>query len=249
VDKLSIAGLVLAALAIYIGFSLDGGDFTALFELPAFIIVFGGTLGAVMLQSTLSQFTHAISLLRWVFYPPGYNIQQGIADIVNWAEVARSSGYLALEDIALDVEDNYTQKGLTSLVDGVEVDTLRLSLELDLDIYREHNLRSANVYESMGGYSPTIGILGAVLGLIHAMNNLTEPELLGHGIATAFIATIYGVGFANLIYLPIASKIRSIIHQQTMYREMICEGLLAIANGDNPHAIEYKLSAFRLDSE
>ncbi|GAA0815705.1 flagellar motor protein [Colwellia asteriadis] len=246
-DKLSIAGLVLAVLAIYIGFSLDGGSFSALFELPAFIIVFGGTLGAVMLQSSMVQFTHAISLLRWVFYPPVYNIEQGIADIVHWAELSRSEGYLALEDIALDIDDQYTQKGLNSLVDGVEVDTLRLSLELDLDIYREHNLRSANVFEAMGGYSPTIGILGAVLGLIHAMNNLTDPALLGTGIATAFIATIYGVGFANLIYLPVANKLRAIIHQQTMYREMISEGLIALANGDNPHAIEDKLSAFRLD--
>jgi chemotaxis protein MotA len=247
VDKLSIAGLVLAILAIYIGFSLDGGNLSALFELPAFIIVFGGTLGAVMLQSSMAQFTHAFLLLRWVFYPPIYNIERGIEDIINWAEIARSSGYLALEDIALDVEDNFTQKGLTSIVDGIEVEKIRLSLELDLDIYREHNLRSANVYEAMGGYSPTIGILGAVLGLIHAMNNLSEPELLGHGIATAFIATIYGVGFANLLYLPIANKIRTIVHQQTLYREMICEGLMAISNGDNPIAIEYKLSAFRLE--
>ncbi|TPH17187.1 flagellar motor protein [Litorilituus lipolyticus] len=245
-DKLSIAGLLIAIIAIYLGFALDGGALSTLFELPAFIIVFGGTLGAVMLQSSLSQFKHALSLLKWVFFPPNYDVEQGIEDVVFWAEKARESGYLALEDIALDVEEPYTQKGLDLLVDGVELDNFRTSLELDLDLYREHNLRSANVYESMGGYSPTIGILGAVLGLVHAMSNLTEPELLGQGIATAFIATIYGVGFANLLYLPIANKIRAIIHQQTMYREMICEGLVSIANGENPHAIENKLSAFRL---
>ena len=245
--KLSIAGLALAILAIYLGFSLDGGDFSALFELPAFIIVFGGTLGAVMLQSSINQFTHAISLLRWVFYPPNYNVEDGISDVVKWAEISRSSGYLPLEDIALDVEDHFTRKGLNLLVDGCDVDNLRASMELDLDIYREHTLRSSNVYEAMGGYSPTIGILGAVLGLIHAMSNLTEPELLGQGIATAFIATIYGVGFANLVYLPIANKLRAIVHQQTMYREMVSEGIVAIANGENPHAIEHKLSAFRLE--
>lgn len=246
-DKLSVIGLVLALCAVYVGFSLDGGDFSTLFELPAFIIVFGGTLGAVMLQSSLEQFTHAISLLRWVFYPPNYNIEQGITNIVTWADTSRVSGYLALEDVALDVDDHFTKKGLNFLVDGAELDTLRASLELDLEVYREHNLRSANVYEAMGGYSPTIGILGAVLGLIHAMNNLTDPDLLGQGIATAFIATIYGVGFANLIYLPIANKIRGIVHQQTMYREMISEGIIAIANGENPHSIEHKLSAFRLE--
>ena len=245
-DKLSVAGLVIAILAIYIGFSLDGGKITALFELPAFIIVVGGTLGAVMLQSSLTQFTHAISLLKWVFLPPQYDVDQGINDIVSWAEKARESGYLALEDIALEIEDAYTQKGLNSIVDGIDIENFRTSLELDLDIYREHSLRSANVYEAMGGYSPTIGILGAVLGLIHAMSNLTQPDLLGQGIATAFIATIYGVGFANLIYLPIANKIRAIIHQQTMYREMVSEGLIGIAHGENPHAIENRLSAFRL---
>ncbi len=246
-DRLSVAGLIVAILAIYAGFALDGGSISTLFELPAFIIVVGGTLGAVMLQSSSTQFLHAFSLLKWVFMPPCYNIEKGIDDIVFWSEKSRESGYLALEDVALDVEDSYTQKGLNLLVDGAEFEDLQASLELDLDIYREHSLRSASIFESMGGYSPTIGILGAVLGLIHAMSNLTEPSLLGQGIATAFIATIYGVGFANLIYLPIANKIRAIIHQQTMYREMISEGLIAIARGENPHAIENKLSAFRLE--
>ncbi len=246
-DRLSIAGLVIAILAIYVGFTLDGGAISTLFELPAFIIVFGGTLGAVMLQSSSAQFFHALSLLRWVFSPPKYDINQGIENITLWAEKARESGYLVLEDIALDEDEPYTNKGLNLLVDGIEVEHLRTSLELDLDLYREHNLRSANVYEAMGGYSPTIGILGAVLGLIHAMGKLAEPALLGEGIATAFIATIYGVGFANLIYLPIANKIRAIVHQQTMYREMIAEGLMAIAHGENPHAIAEKLSAFRLE--
>jgi len=246
-DKLSIVGLFVALSAIYFGFVLDGGSFAALFELPAFIIVFGGTLGAVMLQSSAAQFFHAISLLKWIFYPPKYDIDQGIESIVNWSEKARESGYLSLENIAEEEQDFYTNKALHLLVDGVEVDNLRIALELDLDLYREHNLRSAHVFESMGGYSPTIGILGAVLGLIHAMSNLTDPTLLGQGIATAFIATIYGVGFANLIYLPVANKIKAIIHRQTMYREMISEGLIAIALAENPHAIENKLSAFRLE--
>lgn len=246
-DRLSITGLFVAIFAIYIGFILDGGSILALFELPAFIIVFGGTVGAVMLQSSTTQFNHALSLLKWVFTPPKYDIEEGIDKIVSWAHKSRESGYLALEDSALDEEDTYTQKGLNLLVDGVEIEKIRAAMELDLDIIREHHLRSANVFESMGGYSPTIGILGAVLGLIHAMNNLTEPELLGQGIATAFIATIYGVGFANLFYLPAANKIKEIIHQQTVYREMIFEGLMAIGHGENPHSIENKLSAFRLE--
>jgi chemotaxis protein MotA len=245
-DKLSIAGLLIAIFAIYFGFIIDGGAISSLLELPAFIIVFGGTLGAVMLQSSQSQFLHAISLLKWLFVPPKYDIEQGIESIVLWAEKARESGFLSLEYIAEEENDFYVNKGLNLLVDGVEVDNLRVSLELDLDLYREHNLRSAHVFESMGGYSPTIGILGAVLGLIHAMSNLADPQLLGQGIATAFVATIYGVGFANLLYLPVANKIKTIVHEQTMYREMMTEGLIAIALAENPHAIENKLSAFRL---
>jgi chemotaxis protein MotA len=246
VDKMSIAGILIAILSIYLGFMLDGGNLSALFELPAFIIVFGGTMGAVILQSSFAQFNHAISLLNWLVQPPTYDIDEGLEDIVNWASKARESGFLALEDTALEIEDNFTQKGLNLLVDGVETDRLHDTLALDLAISQQHNLRSANVFESMGGYSPTIGILGAVLGLIHAMSNLTDPTLLGQGIATAFIATIYGVGFANLLYIPIANKIRAVVERQTMYREMMCEGLLSIANGDNPKSIENKLSAFKL---
>ena len=246
-DKLSISGLLIAILAIYLGFVIDGGSVSSLLELPAFIIVFGGTLGAVMLQSSQSQFLHAMTLLKWLFVPPKYNVEQGIESIVQWAEKARESGFLSLEYIAEEEHDFFVNKGLNLLVDGAEIENLRVSLELDLDLYREHNLRSAHVFESMGGYSPTIGILGAVLGLIHAMSNLADPQLLGQGIATAFVATIYGVGFANLIYLPVANKIKAIVHQQTMYREMMTEGLIAIALAENPHAIENKLSAFRLE--
>ncbi|WP_448552094.1 flagellar motor protein [Thalassotalea montiporae] len=245
-DKLSIAGLIVALLAIYLGFSIEGGAIGTLFELPAFIIVVGGTMGAVLLQSSKAQFSHAMSLLPWIFTPPKFDIDKGINDIVGWAQQARESGYLVLENVAMDVEDRFVNKGLNFLADGIETEQLITSVELDLELYREHSLRSARIFESMGGYSPTIGILGAVLGLIQAMSNLSDPDMLGQGIATAFVATIYGVGFANLIYIPVANKIRAIVHQQTMYREMMAQGLIAISQGENPHAIENRLSAFRL---
>lgn len=245
-DKLSIAGIFIAIIAIYLGFTLDGGSVLALVEFPAFIIVFGGTLGAVLLQSSSVQFFHSLSLLKWVIYPPQYNISDGIDAVLLWAEKSRESGYLSLEVYALDVEDEFVQKGLNFLVDGVEIERIKESLELEIDLQREHSLRSANIFDAMGGYSPTIGILGAVLGLIHAMSNLSNPDMLGAGIATAFVATIYGVGFANLIYLPIANKIKGIVHHETTYREMIAEGIIAIANSENPHVIENKLSSFRV---
>jgi chemotaxis protein MotA len=245
-DKLSIAGLLIAILAIYLGFSLDGGAISGLLELPAFIIVFGGTLGAVMLQSSSSQFIHAVLLLKWIVFPPKYDINKGIDNILMWSERSREAGYLSLESFALDTEDEFVRKGLNFIVDGVEVEQFKEALELDIDLQQEHNLRSANIFEAMGGYSPTIGILGAVLGLIHAMSNLSNPDMLGEGIATAFVATIYGVGFANLVYLPIANKLKGLVHYETVYREMICAGLVAVANSENPHAIENKLSSFRL---
>jgi chemotaxis protein MotA len=245
-DKLSIIGLVLAATAIFLGMSIEGGDVTVLFQLPAFIIVFGGTLGAVMLQSSKQEFLHSLTLIKWIFYPPTINIEQGVTNIVEWAEKARQHGFLTLETIAHQEGDDYTNKGLNLLVDGTETEIMRDSLDMDIVIYREHYLRSAKIFEAMGGYSPTIGIIGAVLGLIQAMTNISDPDMLGAGIATAFVATIYGVGFANFIYIPVANKLRMIIAQQTLYREMIAEGLVAIANGENPRAIELKLSVFRL---
>jgi chemotaxis protein MotA len=247
-DKLSVVGILIGLMAIYIGFALDGGSIWTLFELPAFIIVLGGTIGAVILQSSSKEFFHSMSLLKWVFTPPAYDIDKGIEDVTFWASKSRGSGYLSLEDIALDEEDVFINKGLNLLVDGVNVEELKEALSLDLELYREHNLRAANIFEAMGGYSPTIGILGAVLGLINAMNHLSEPALLGHGISTAFVATIYGVGFANLLFLPIANKIRSIIHYQTQYRDMIFEGIISIAEGESPLSITNKLSAYRLRS-
>ena len=238
--------LVLAIVAIIVGFSIEGGSLAALFHLPAFIIVFGGTLGAVMLQSSFGQFSHALKLMTWIFYPPRFDVETGIDNIVDWSVKAREAGYLALENIALDEQDRFINKGLNLIADGIETEQLQSAMEIDLELYREHSLRSANVFEAMGGYSPTIGILGAVLGLIQAMTNISDPELLGQGIATAFVATIYGVGFANLIYIPIANKIRAIVHQQTMYREMVLEGLVSISMAENPHAMENRLNAYRL---
>lgn len=245
-DKLSFAGVIIAVAAIFIGVYIEGGSLGFLLQFPAFIIVFGGTLGAVMLQSSASQFVHSMKMLKWVVTPPVVNIDKGIDNVVLWAERARESGYLALENTAITIEDRFVRKGLNLLVDGIDVDVMRDSLALDIDVYQEHHLRSARIIESMGGYSPTIGIIGAVLGLIQAMSNIDDPELLGNGIATAFVATIYGVGLANLLYIPIANKLRDVVHQQTMFKEMIADGLLAIGHGENPHNIERKLSAYKV---
>jgi chemotaxis protein MotA len=246
-DRLTFAGFFVAILAVVGGFMVEGGAIGTLFQLPAFLIVFGGTLGAVMLQSSLIQFNNGLAMVKWIFYPPQFDIKQGISRISYWASEARQHGFLVLESEALTEDDEFTAKGLNLLVDGVEPEVLRDALDIELSLQQEHLIRSAKIYESMGGYSPTIGIIGAVLGLIQAMSHIKDPDMLATGIATAFVATIYGVGFANFIYIPIGQKLRHCIYQQMIYKQMLVEGLFAIANGESPRSIEVKLSSYQLD--
>ena len=237
-DILSLIGLAMAFVAIIGGNYLEGGHIGALINGPAALIVFGGTLGAALLQAPLSHFKRAIQLLGWAFFPPVSDMQRGINSIVGWSMVARKDGLLGLESIADAEPDPYARKGLQLLVDGTEPENIRSILEVDLYTQEDRDLQAAKVYESMGGYSPTIGIIGAVMG------NLADPSQLGNGIAVAFVATIYGVGVANLVLLPLAGKIKSVVLRQSRYREMMLEGLLSIADGENPRSIEMKLQGF-----
>ena len=246
-DKLTVLGFVTALVAVLGGFIVEGGVISTLFQLPAFVIVFGGTLGAVMLQSTDRQFIKGLSLLKWMIIPPKIDVETGIERISHWATESRQHGFLVLESEALNEEDEFTGKGLNLLVDGVEPEMIRDAMDIELSLQKEHLIRSARIYESMGGYSPTVGIIGAVLGLIQAMSHIKNPEMLALGIATAFVATIYGVGFANFIYLPVANKLKHLIYQQMLYKEMLIEGLFSIANGESPRSIELKLSSYQID--
>lgn len=158
--------------------------------------------------------------------------------------MARKDGLLGLESVADAEPDPYARKGLQLLVDGAEPENIRSVLEVDFYTQEDRDLQAAKIYESMGGYAPTVGIIGAVMGLIHVMGNLADPSQLGTGIAVAFVATIYGVAIANLILLPLAGKIKTVVLRQSRYREMILEGLLSIADGENPRSIELKLQGF-----
>ncbi|MDP4982554.1 flagellar motor protein [Pseudoalteromonas tunicata] len=246
-DRLSFFGILIALLAIGIGYKIEGGLVASLINFPALLIVLGGTLGAVMLQSPSAQFFCGLKMFKWVFVPPKHRVDEGISKIKNWSQKARQDGYLSLEKEALASKEHFINKGLNMLIDGVEAEQFRSAMEMELLFQRESLLKSAKIYEAMGGYSPTIGILGAVLGLIQAMSFIKQPEMLGAGIATAFIATIYGVGFANLLFLPIANKLRFLIEQKMLYNELLAEGMLAILQGDTPHSIELKLSAFKME--
>jgi chemotaxis protein MotA len=243
-DVLSLIGVILAFVAIIGGNYLEGGHAAALLNGPAALIVLGGTLGAVFLQTPMSIFKRALTIFRWILFPPHLDLPGGINRVVSWSMAARKEGLLGLEPVADSEPDPFARKGLQLLVDGAEPESIRSILEVDLFTQEGRDLQAAKVFESMGGYAPTIGIIGAVMGLIHVMGNLADPSQLGGGIAVAFVATIYGVGFANLLLLPIGNKLKSLAIRQSRYREMLLEGILSIAEGENPRSIELKLQGF-----
>lgn len=243
-DKISFVGLLLGLGAILGGQVLEGGHIGSLVQPTAFLIVIGGTLGAVMLQSPLSVFLTGLRMGKWVFVPPATKPEELIQQVARWSQVARKEGLLALEAQIQAIPDPFMRKGLQLLVDGAEPDRLREVLEVEIGAYEEQMKLSAKVWESAGGYSPTIGILGAVMGLIHVMENLSDPSKLGAGIAVAFVATIYGVGAANLIFLPVAKKLLANIARLVTLREMFVDGLVGIANGDNPRIIESRMQGY-----
>lgn len=243
-DKISVLGLVLGIVAIIGGQVLEGGHVASLSQPTALLIVLGGTMGAVMLQSPYATFVRGVKMVRWVWYPPVVDHQQLIKQIASWSQVSRREGLLALENVMNQLKDDFARKGLQLLVDGAEPERLREVLEVEINTYEQELKLSARIWEAAGGYSPTIGILGAVLGLIHVMENLSEPSKLGAGIAVAFVATIYGVGLANLVFLPMANKLKAHIARLIVRREMIVDGLVGIANGDNPRIIESRLQGY-----
>ncbi len=243
-DFLTILGLLIGLGAIIGGNLLEGGHTDSLVQLTALFIVGGGTIGAVMVQTPVAVFGRALKMIVWVFIPPKVNQNEAIEKIISWSNIARKEGLLGLESLVDAESDPFAKKGLQLLVDGAEPEAIRSILEVEIDVKEYFDNQAAKVYEGMGGYSPTIGIIGAVMGLIHVMNNLADPSKLGPGIAVAFVATIYGVGMANLIFLPIASKLKSIVHDLTQFREMVIEGVVSIAEGENPRNIEVKLQGY-----
>ncbi len=243
-DVISIIGILVSVTAIVGGQLLEGGHVGSLLQATAFIIVIGGTLGACMLQFSLPVFVQGLRMLAWVVMPPRVDLEEVIENIISWGQSARRGGLLSLEPIMLEIQDPFVRKGLQLLVDGAEPEVLRETMEVEMSTYEDFQRLSARVWEAAGGYAPTIGILGAVMGLIHVMENLSDPSKLGSGIAVAFVATIYGVGSANLFFLPIANKLKSVIGKEMVLREMVVEGLVSIANGENPRIIETKLRGY-----
>lgn len=246
-DILSIFGVLIGFAAIIGGNLMGGGEIGSLVNVHAFVIVVGGTLGATLLQFPPKVFLRSVRIFVWIFVPQNLQLKKQIDKIVRWSTLARKEGLLGLESVIESEKDGFAKKGLQLLVDGNEPEVIRDCLDVELTTKEHLDMQAARVFEAMGGYSPTIGIIGAVIGLIHVMQNLAKPELLGSGIATAFVATIYGVGLANLLFIPIANKLKALVFEVTQAREMVIEGISSIAEGENPRNIELKLSGFLLD--
>lgn len=243
-DRASLIGLILGVAAIVGGQALEGGQLGILMQPAAFVIVVVGTLAAVLLHHPLPVFLKGMRMARWAFRPPESDALATIRRIVQWSHTARTDGVLALEKYVNMTRDPFHKTGLQLLIDGADAAKLRDTLDVQIVSYETHERQAARVWEIAGGYAPTLGILGAVLGLIHVMENLSDPGKLGGGIAVAFVATIYGVGLANLVFLPIANKIKFAIARQVAEREILCDGLAGIAQGDNPRIIEAKLKGY-----
>jgi chemotaxis protein MotA len=243
-DKSSFAGIFIALGGILLGLILEGGKLTQILQPTAAIIVFGGTLGAVMLQFPLRVVFLAFRSLGGVFFDRSRGPQSLIGEIVGYAHKARKEGIVSLDSELEAIQDPFLKKTLMLAIDGTEPQEIRKMMELELDNQAEHDDNIPRVFESAGGFSPTIGIIGAVLGLIQVMQHLDDIGEVGRGIAVAFVATIYGVGAANLFFLPVSGKIKMRMRQEQTRREMVLEGVISILEGMNPRMIETKLMGF-----
>ena len=243
-DIASIGGIALAIAGILAGMMMEGGSISQITQPTAAMIVFGGTIGAVMIQFPLPIVFAAAKGLIHVFFNRGNDPQKVIEELTGYANRARKEGMVALDAVIPNIKDPFLKKALMLAVDGTEPQELRAIMEPELDKQEEHGEKLSQVYESAGGFAPTVGIIGAVLGLIQVMQHLEDISEVGRGIAVAFVATIYGVGAANILFLPCAGKIKIKLREEQIVREMTLEGVISILEGINPRMLETKLSGY-----
>src|SRR5690242_3480932 len=243
-DLFSIGGLVVALGGILTGLILDGGSFKDVRQFSAALIVLGGTLGAVMITTPMSIMMGAAKKVGAIFFERTYTPAFVIDEIVAYATQARKQGIVSLEQQADAIKDPFMRKALNLAIDGVEMNQLRSIMELEITLMEHEGEAEAKVFEAAGGYSPTIGIIGAVLGLMQVMKNLANIEEVGRGIATAFVATVYGVALANIFLLPAGNKLKARVKEEVKIRELALEGVLSVVEGLNPKLIRTKLEAY-----
>ena len=242
-DWASLIGIVLALAGIALGHGLEGGKLASLVQPAAFAIVVIGTTGAVLLQNEAGTFRRGLRMLSWVFSPPRGRRASLAREIANWSAHARREGLLSLDQYMLASRDPFVQKGLRLVVDGIHPDKVRRVLETEVTAYEYAQRQGARIWESAGGYAPTIGILGAVLGLINVMENLGDPSRLGQGIAVAFVSTVYGVGLANLFFFPVANKLKTLIAETVTQYDILIEVFVDIASGDHSRVVEERVQS------
>ena len=243
-DGATLFGIVLALAAVIGGNALEGGSLSAVVQPTAALIVLGGTLGAVFIQFPSAVLRRALTDVKLAFKPRAHDMDATIRVLVRFAQKARREGLVALDRDAALVADPFMKRALEMAVDGTEAKALRDALDMELCRAEELGEHSAKVLEAGGGYAPTVGILGAVLGLIHVMQNLSDPAKLGSGIAVAFVATVYGVGLANLFFLPLAGKLKLRAREEIVRMELVLEGICALAEGESPRLVERKLEIY-----
>jgi chemotaxis protein MotA len=243
-DLATIAGLVVAIGGILGGLLLEGGKIQDVSQFTAGLIVIGGTLGAVLVSTPLNVVMGAARGFTGVIFDRTQSADGLMEEMIDYATRARKQGLVSLEQPALEIQDPFLKKALTLAVDGTDIQEIRGMLELQMDLDQHHAEAEAKVFEMAGGYAPTVGIIGAVLGLIQVMKNLANIDEVGHGIAVSFVATVYGVAIANLLLLPAAAKIKARAHAEQQRKELILEGVCGIVEGLNPKLIRVKLEAF-----
>ncbi len=239
--KSTIPALLLALVAVVGGHLLDGGELGTLLHGTALLIVVGGSASAILLQTPRPVIRRGLELARCLRDDEPDLVEPLVEAMLGYSRLTRRDGFLALEPAALSESEPFQRLALEMLVDGVEPEELRKTLSLDLETFESRERQAGRIWESAGAYAPTMGILGAVMGLIQVMQNLSQPSALGSGIAVAFVSTLYGVGFANLFLLPLANRIKARIVDEVRRRRMLIEGFCAVAAGNNPRVVERRM--------
>jgi len=249
VDIAAVLGTGLAFLAIVGGHLFEGGHMNQLIQPTAALIVFGGTCAGILVEFSWPQFIKAMKVAREVVNPSKIDARETLDKIIELAKLARRQGLVAIDREAQKIENPFMQKALRMVADGIEPKALKSSLDKLIHNTKREEITSSQIYAAAGGYSPTIGVLGAVMGLIHVMGNISDPTKLGAGIAVAFVATLYGVGIANLFLLPMGGKLKAQLSHKLHHMEMIVEGACAIAASENPMIVEQRLAAYLSSAE
>ena len=237
-------GIGVGFFGLLMGAMMEGTSVPAFFNISALLIILGGTGGVTLAGTSMGQFKKIPALYKIAMSPPVLDMRGRVALLVKFAEMARREGLLALDDELQSVDDEFTKKGMQLVVDGTDPELVREILEIEMDAMAARHALGAQPFEKAGGFAPTMGIIGTVMGLVHVLENLSRPATLGPSISSAFIATLYGVGSANVIFLPIANKLKYLSSQEQELRMMTLEGILAIQAGDNPRVVESKLMSY-----